>query len=228
MKITQQSNSCDSHYQPIYKSLCQPVVRTTLLCTILFGNVVSVPRLSWCKMVPTFSENDNPWLPFSTLHLLPQVSLNYLPANRRMNLLFLKFSQTLNHANLVNHWKPFSWMLKFLLLDSNGTILTMLRERKGHKSLFIFGCVEIPHRCPVAIQIKICPFVLFPREARKSLKRKKRSTHGRAIFSLYYVSPTCNLHRKKNWVHERFGSLDTLQSTTLKTGFIFNLPPEYT
>lgn len=76
---------------------------------------------------------------FSPLCLLPQISLNCL-ANRRRHLLFVNFSEILNLADLVNHWKPTSWILKVLLIDSNNPILIMIGERKGHKPL-IFLCL---------------------------------------------------------------------------------------
>lgn len=187
----------------MYKSLCHPVVpvvRTTLLCTILFGNVVvvSVPRLSWCKMVPMFFESDNPWLPFSTLHLLPQVSLNYLPANRRMNLLFSKFSQTLNHANLVNHWKPFSWMLKFLLLDSNGTILTMLREEKDTKaySFLVVWKFLIDLRWPYRLRFV---HLFYSQEKPGKAWRGKKAARMAELFSLFtmFLPPVIYIEKKK-------------------------------
>lgn len=76
-------------------------------------------------------------------------------------------------------------MSKFLLLDSNGPILTMPRERKGHKSLFLFGysrCVEILHRSLVALRLRLIHLSYSQEKPGKAWIGKKKARVAELFF----------------------------------------------
>lgn len=157
---------------------------------------------------------------FSSLCLLLQISLKYL-ANRRRHLLFVKFSSTLNLANLVNHWKPTSWMLKVLLLDSKITCLPMIRDRKGQKTLFFFvyiRTVEIPHRSLVVLIFRLI-HLSYSQEKPSKVWTEERQENVAELFPLFYLEYICFSHpviyikkegkkERKKGVHKHFGSLE--------------------
>lgn len=187
VRITQKANSSDWHYQTVripFATLVYVQYHSVTFCleNLLWFWLHAWAAGSWysCLLKATIHGCLFPPLPSSPNH--PQ----HL-ANRRRHLLFVKFSGTLNLANLVNQWKPTSWMLKVLLLDSNNPILAMIRKRKGHKTLFCFvyvRTVEIPHRCLVAHIFRLINLSYFQEKPGKIWTEKKVRIYSRTVSSL--------------------------------------------
>lgn len=191
VRITQKTNSSDWHYQTVEISFA------TLVYVQHHSVTFCLENLMWFWMHAWASGNWYSCLLKATIHgclFSPLPSSPSLPQHldsRRRHLLFVKFSGTLSLANLVSQWKPTSWMLKVLLLDSNNPILAMIRERKGHKTFFCFVCVrtvEIPHRCLVALIFRLIYLSYSQEKPGKvwtlKFERKKVRIYSRTVSSL--------------------------------------------